>query len=99
MLHTVAIRGYRSLREIVLPHARLTVVTGANGGTGKSSLFDVLRRDESAGFQPAVWAGAVIPRGFLLVPASRIPRNPQATGRLHRLTPPTARRPVCFWLR
>jgi hypothetical protein len=31
MLHTVAIRGYRSLREIVLPLARLTVVTGANG--------------------------------------------------------------------
>jgi hypothetical protein len=45
------------------------------------------------------WVGAVIPRGFLLVPASRIPRSPQATGRLHRLTPPTARRPEYFWLR
>jgi predicted ATPase len=42
MLHTVAIRGYRSLREIVLPLARLTVVTGANG-TGKSSLYRALR--------------------------------------------------------
>jgi predicted ATPase len=42
MLHTVAIRGYRSLREIVLPVARLTVVTGANG-TGKSSLYRALR--------------------------------------------------------
>ena len=30
MLHTVAIRGSRSLREIVLPFARLTVVAGAN---------------------------------------------------------------------
>jgi predicted ATPase len=42
MLHTVAIRGYRSLREVVLPFARLTVVTGANG-TGKSSLYRALR--------------------------------------------------------
>jgi predicted ATPase len=42
MLQTVAIRGYRSLREIVLPLARLTVVTGANG-TGKSSLYRALR--------------------------------------------------------
>jgi predicted ATPase len=42
VLHTVAIRGYRSLREIVLPLARLTVVTGANG-TGKSSLYRALR--------------------------------------------------------
>jgi predicted ATPase len=42
MLHTVAIRGYRSLRDIALPLARLTVVTGANG-TGKSSLYRALR--------------------------------------------------------
>jgi predicted ATPase len=42
MLQTVAIRGYRSLREIVLPLARLTVITGANG-TGKSSLYRALR--------------------------------------------------------
>ena len=31
MLNTVAVRGYRSLREIVLPLAQLTVVTGGNG--------------------------------------------------------------------
>ena len=42
MLNTVAVRGYRSLREIVLPLAQLTVVTGANG-TGKSSLYRALR--------------------------------------------------------
>ena len=42
MLQKVAIRGYRSLREIVLPLARLSVVTGANG-TGKSSLYRALR--------------------------------------------------------
>jgi hypothetical protein len=71
-----------------------------NGRTdGWGLKVDILRTDECAGFQPVVWVGAVIPRGFLLVPASRIPRSPQATGRLHRLTPPTARRPVCSWLR
>src|SRR6478752_1357777 len=42
MLQTVAIRGYRSLRDMVLPLRRLTVVTGANG-TGKSSLYRALR--------------------------------------------------------
>lgn len=42
MLQTIAIRGYRSLRDIVLPVRRLTVVTGANG-TGKSSLYRALR--------------------------------------------------------
>jgi predicted ATPase len=42
MLQTIAIRGYRSIRDIVLPLRRLTVVTGANG-TGKSSLYRALR--------------------------------------------------------
>ncbi|OBF85483.1 ATP-binding protein [Mycobacterium sp. 852002-51163_SCH5372311] len=42
MLQTVAIRGYRSLREVILPLGRLTVVTGANG-SGKSSLYRALR--------------------------------------------------------
>src|SRR6188508_1712253 len=42
MLHTLAIAGYRSLRELVLPLGRLNVVTGANG-SGKSSLYRALR--------------------------------------------------------
>jgi predicted ATPase len=42
MLTTVAIRGYRSLRELVVPLGGLTVVAGANG-TGKSSLYRALR--------------------------------------------------------
>ncbi|GAS89422.1 AAA family ATPase [Mycolicibacterium brisbanense] len=42
MLRTVAIRGYRSLRDVTLPLTDLTVVTGANG-TGKSSLYRALR--------------------------------------------------------
>jgi predicted ATPase len=69
MLHTIAIRGYRSLRDVVLPLAGLTVVTGANG-TGKSSLYRALRlladcaRGEvigsladEGGLESVLWAG------------------------------------------
>lgn len=69
MLQTVAVRGYRSLRDVVLPLRRLTVVTGANG-SGKSSLYRALRlladcgRGEvigslarEGGLQSALWAG------------------------------------------
>lgn len=42
MYSTVAISGYRSLRDVRLPLGRLTVVTGANG-TGKSSVYRALR--------------------------------------------------------
>jgi predicted ATPase len=42
MLHTLAISGYRSLRDLVLPLARLNLVTGPNG-SGKSSLYRSLR--------------------------------------------------------
>jgi predicted ATPase len=42
MIETLAISGYRSLRNLVLPLGRLNLVTGANG-TGKSSLYRALR--------------------------------------------------------
>lgn len=42
MLTTVAVAGYRSLRDVVLPLGRLTVVTGPNG-SGKSNLYRALR--------------------------------------------------------
>lgn len=42
MLTTLAVENYRSLRRLVLPLGRLTVITGANG-SGKSSLYRVLR--------------------------------------------------------
>jgi predicted ATPase len=71
MLSTVAVRGYRSLRDVTLPLGRLTVITGANG-TGKSSVYRSLRllagcgRGEAigalareGGLQSARWAGAV----------------------------------------
>jgi predicted ATPase len=69
VLHTVAVRGYRSLREVVVPLTRLTVVTGANG-TGKSSVYRALRlladcgRGEvigslarEGGLESVLWAG------------------------------------------
>ena len=42
MIHTLAVSGYRSLRELVLPLGHLNLVTGANGA-GKSSLYRSLR--------------------------------------------------------
>ena len=69
MLSTVAVRGYRSLRDVVVPLRRLTVITGANGA-GKSSMYRALRllaacgRGEAiaslareGGLQSALWAG------------------------------------------
>lgn len=69
MLNTIAIRGYRSLREVVLPLSKLTVVTGANG-TGKSSVYRALRLladcgggevigslAREGGLQSVLWAG------------------------------------------
>ena len=42
MINTIAVHGYRSLRDVRVPLGRITVVTGANGA-GKSSLYRALR--------------------------------------------------------
>ena len=42
MITTVAVEGYRSLRDVVVPLGQLTLVTGPNG-SGKSSLYRALR--------------------------------------------------------
>jgi len=42
MIRTIAISGYRSLRDITLALGEITVVTGPNG-SGKSSLYRALR--------------------------------------------------------
>lgn len=69
MITTVAVSGYRSLRDVVVPLSRLTVVTGGNG-SGKSSLYRALRLlaqcgegqvvgslAREGGLQSALWAG------------------------------------------
>jgi predicted ATPase len=42
MIRTIAVEGYRSLRDILLPLDQLSVITGANG-SGKSSVYRSLR--------------------------------------------------------
>jgi len=42
MIRTVAVQGYRSLRDLLLPLGQLSVITGANG-SGKSSVYRSLR--------------------------------------------------------
>jgi predicted ATPase len=42
MIRTVAVQGYRLLRDLLLPLGQLSVITGANG-SGKSSVYRSLR--------------------------------------------------------
>ena len=62
VIETMAVEGYRSLRELVLPLGRLTVVTGANG-TGKSGVYRALRLLAECALGGAV--GAVAREGGL----------------------------------
>ncbi|MEL6572265.1 MAG: AAA family ATPase [Pseudomonadota bacterium] len=77
MILTLAVSGYRSLRDLVIPLDQLTVITGANG-TGKSSLYRSLRLlseiaqgraistlATEGGLSSTLWAGPeVISRGM-----------------------------------
>jgi predicted ATPase len=69
MLNTLAVSGYRSLRELVVPLDRLNLVTGPNG-SGKSNLYRALRLlaetaqghviqslAREGGLQSTLWAG------------------------------------------
>ncbi|GAB47347.1 AAA family ATPase [Mobilicoccus pelagius] len=69
MYSVLAVAGYRSLRDVVVPLGRLTVVTGANG-SGKSNLYRALRLladcgqgrvvaslAREGGLASALWAG------------------------------------------
>jgi len=69
VLLTLAVSGYRSLRDLVLPLDRLTIVTGPNG-SGKSSLYRAIRLladtaqgrvigslAAEGGLQSTLWAG------------------------------------------
>lgn len=70
VIRTLAIASYRSLRRIVVPMGRLTVITGANG-SGKSNLYRALRLLASTaqggvvaslaregGMESTLWAGS-----------------------------------------
>src|SRR2546421_11119422 len=78
MLNTLAVSGYRSLRDLVLPLGRLNLVTGSNG-SGKSNLYRALRLlaetaqgrvipslAREGGLQSTLWAGPeMLSRGVL----------------------------------
>lgn len=77
MITTLAVGGYRSLRDLTVPLGRTTVVTGPNGA-GKSSLYRALRllasasRGEliadvarSGGLDALRWAGPEKPSGAM----------------------------------
>ena len=80
MISTIAVHGYRSLRELRVPLGKITLVTGANG-TGKSSLYRALRLladcaegqvvgslAREGGLPSTLWAGPeVIGKGFAAV--------------------------------
>src|SRR5882724_605821 len=53
MIRTVAVQGYRSLRDLLLPLGQLSVITGANG-SGKSSVYRSLRLLADAALNSAV---------------------------------------------
>ena len=77
VITTLAVHGYRSLRDVVVPLGGLTVVTGANG-SGKSSLYQAFRLlsdtsagglvsalAEAGGLSSVLWAGPeTISRGM-----------------------------------
>jgi predicted ATPase len=69
MLNTLAVSGYRSLRDLVIPLEHLNLVTGPNG-SGKSNLYRALRLlaetaqgrvipslAREGGLQSTLWAG------------------------------------------
>jgi predicted ATPase len=78
VLTTLAVESYRSLRDLVLPLSRVTVVTGANG-SGKSSLYRALRLLADAARNGAV--AALAREGGL---PSALWAGPEAVGRAVR---------------
>ena len=88
MLTTVAVSGYRSLRDVVVGLGPLTVVTGPNG-SGKSSLYRALRLLADCGAGRVV--GSLAAEGGL---PSALWAGPETTGGARRGhgTQPTVRR-------
>ncbi|KAA0091460.1 ATP-binding protein [Mycolicibacterium sp. P1-18] len=95
MLHTVAIRGYRSMREVVVPLTGLTVVTGANG-TGKSSVYRALKLLADCGRGEVI--GSLAREGGLESVLWAGPENPAGARRAGEVQGTTRTRPVALEL-
>jgi predicted ATPase len=86
MLQTLAIEGYRSIRDLVVPLHRLTVVTGPNG-SGKSSLYRSLRLLAAAGRDgaiPALAREGGLPSTLWAGPESGMPTEGPALGTVRK---------------
>lgn len=81
MLQTLAVAGYRSLRDVVVPLAPLTVVTGPNG-SGKSNLYRALRLLAAAASGSMI--GAIAREGGLSSLLWAGPENGGAEGTVRR---------------
>lgn len=81
MLQTLAVAGYRSLRDVIVPLSPLTVVTGPNG-SGKSNLYRALRLLASAARGELV--GAVAREGGLPSLLWAGPENGGSQGTIRR---------------
>src|SRR5882757_446144 len=97
MIGTLAISGYRSLRDLVLPLDRLNLVTGANG-SGKSSLYRALRLLGDAALNSVV--ASLAREGGL---PSTLWAGPETVGRAVRrgdygVEPTASRKPVSLKL-
>jgi predicted ATPase len=97
MIQTLAISGYRSLRDVVLPLTRLSLITGANG-SGKSSLYRALRLLPDAASNSVV--SSLAREGGL---ASTLWAGPQTIARAvrqgdYRVEPIASRKPVSLKL-
>lgn len=95
MLHTVAIRGYRSMRDVVIPLTGLTVVTGANG-TGKSSVYRALKLLADCGGGEVI--GSLAREGGLESVLWAGPENPTGARRTGEVHGTTRTRPVALEL-
>jgi predicted ATPase len=97
MIVMLAISGYRSLRNLVLPLERLNLVTGANG-SGKSSLYRALRLLSDAALNSVV--SSLAREGGL---PSTLWAGPETISRAvrrgdYRVEPTASRKPVSLKL-
>ncbi len=97
MIRTLAISGYRSLRDLVLPLNHLNLVTGSNG-SGKSSLYRALRLLGDAALNSVV--SSLAREGGL---PSTLWAGPETIGRAvrrgdHPVEPTASRKPVSLKL-
>lgn len=95
ILQTLAVAGYRSLRDVVVPLGRLTVVTGPNGA-GKSAMYRALRLLADCGQGRVI--GSLARDGGLASTLWAGPENLDTARRTHEVAGTVRRGPVSLRL-